>query len=79
MGVFFHVTWLLVAGLLLFFEFRSKLRLNHPPVLDEGAPLGVKRRILAAVVVLIFVLSFTPDPIRGAGLIDLLSGAWGAP
>jgi len=29
-GVFFHVTWLVVAAVLLFFEFKSKLRLNHP-------------------------------------------------
>ena len=77
MGVFFHVTWLLFAGLLLFFEFKSKLRLNHPRVLDEGAPLGWKRRLLSVVIVLIFVLSFVPDPVKGASLIDFLSGAWG--
>ncbi|HPW17089.1 MAG TPA: site-2 protease family protein [Candidatus Aminicenantes bacterium] len=76
LGVFFHVTWLLIAGLLLFFEFRSKLRLNHPPVVDEGAPLGWKRRVLSAVVAAVFVLSFIPDPIQGAGLIDILSGKW---
>ena len=64
------------AGLLLFFEFRSKLRLNHPPVVDEGAPLGWKRRVLSAVVAAVFVLSFIPDPIQGAGLIDILSGKW---
>lgn len=79
MGVFFHVTWLLIAGLLLFFEFRSKLRLNHPPVVDETAPLGWKRRVLSVVVILIFVLSFIPDPVKGAGLIDFLKGSWGAP
>jgi len=76
MGVFFHLTWLLVAVLLLFFELRSKTRLNHPPVVDEGAPLGWKRRLLSALLLLIFVLSFIPDPVKGAGLIDILSGAW---
>jgi hypothetical protein len=76
MGVFFHLTWLLVAALLIFFELRSKMRLNHPPVVDEGAPLGLKRRLLSALLLLIFVLSFIPDPVKGAGLIDILSGAW---
>jgi membrane-associated protease RseP (regulator of RpoE activity) len=76
LGVFFHVTWLLIAGLLLYFEFRSKLRLYHPPVVDEGAPLGWKRRVLSVVIVVIFILSFIPDPIKGAGLIDLLNGKW---
>jgi hypothetical protein len=78
MGVFFHVTWLLVAGLLLFFEFRTKLRLNHPRVVDEGAPLGWKRRVLSVAVVVIFILSFVPDPVRDASLIDFLNGAWGS-
>ncbi|HSA94998.1 MAG TPA: site-2 protease family protein [Acidobacteriota bacterium] len=79
MGVFFHVTWLILAGLVLFFEFRSKLRLNHPRVLDESAPLGRKRWFLSAAIVLIFVLSFIPDPVKGASLIDILNGAWGRP
>jgi len=77
MGVFFHVTWLIFAGLILFFEFKSKLRLNHPRVLDEGAPLGRKRWLLSAAIVLIFVLSFVPDPVKGASLIDFLGGRWG--
>jgi membrane-associated protease RseP (regulator of RpoE activity) len=77
MGIFFHVTWLVFAGLLLFFEFKSKLRLNHPRVVDEDAPLGWKRRLVSVLIVLIFVLSFIPDPVKGASLIDFLSGAWG--
>ncbi len=76
LGVFFHITWFVVAGVLLFFEYKSKLRLNHPPVLDEDAPLGLKRGILAALAVVIFVLSFIPDPVQGAGLIDILKGKW---
>lgn len=76
LGVFFHVTWLLVAGLLVFFELRTKLRLNHPPVVDGDAPLGWKRRVLGVAILAIFVLSFVPDPVKGAGLIDLLNGRW---
>lgn len=73
MGVFFHLTWLLVAGIILFFEYRSRSRLNHPPVVDEAAPLGPKRRFLSALVVVIFVLSFIPDPVKGAGLLDIIA------
>jgi membrane-associated protease RseP (regulator of RpoE activity) len=73
MGVFFHLTWLLVAGIILFFEYKSKFRLSHPPVVDEAAPLDPKRRLLSALVVIIFVLSFIPDPVKGAGLLDILA------
>lgn len=78
MGVFFHLSWLILAAVMLFFEFRSKMRLRHPPVTDEDAPLGLKRTVLSLVVLLIFVLSFIPDPIKGASLLDILSGSWGA-
>jgi membrane-associated protease RseP (regulator of RpoE activity) len=78
LGIFFHITWLVVAGVLLFFEFKSKMYLRHPPVYDEDAPLGLKRTVLSLVVLLIFVLSFIPDPIKGASLLDILSGSWGA-
>lgn len=76
LGVFFHVTWLIIAGVLLYFDRKSKSRLSHPPVFDENAPLGARRGWLAALVVAIFVLSFIPDPVQGAGLIDLLKGSW---
>jgi len=76
LGVFFHVTWLILAGLLLFFESRSKSRLKHPPVIDEGAPLGRTRLVLSVAVVLVFILSFIPDPVKNAGLIDLLNVKW---
>jgi len=78
MGVFFHVTWIVLAAVLLFFEFKSRMRLNHPPVVDEAAPLGPKRAILSVLIVLIFVLSFIPDPVEGVGLLDLFKGASGA-
>lgn len=79
MGLVFHLTWLILAAVLLFFEFRSKMRLQHPPVLDEDAPLGTKRTILSIVILLIFILSFIPDPVKGVGLLDLIKGASGSP
>jgi membrane-associated protease RseP (regulator of RpoE activity) len=78
MGLFYHLTWLILAAVMLFFEFRSKMRLQHPRVLDEDAPLGTKRTILSIVILLIFILSFIPDPVQGVGLLDLLKGAPGS-
>jgi membrane-associated protease RseP (regulator of RpoE activity) len=77
MGVFFHVTWLVLAGLLLVFELKTKMSLSHPPVFDEGAPLGRRRTILGAVVLLIFVLTFVPAPTGGVSLLDFIKGTAG--
>ena len=74
LGVFFHLTWLVLAAFIVVFELKSRMRLRHPPVMDEDAPLGRKRTLLAIALVLIFVLSFVPDPVRGVGLLDLLKG-----
>ncbi len=38
--------------------------LKHPPVRDEERPLDSGRKVLAAVALLIFVLSFTPMPMQ---------------
>jgi len=78
MGVFFHLTWLLVAAIILLFEFKSKLRLRHPPVADEDVPLDPRRRFLSVLIIVIFILSFIPDPVKGAGLLDIIKGALGA-
>lgn len=42
-------------------------RLRHPEVLDEETPLDPRRRAVAALVLLILVLSFVPVPIRESG------------
>ena len=78
MGVFFQVSWLVLAALILFFEFKSKMHLRHPSVIDEDAPLGLKRTLLSVAIVLIFILSFFPDLVKGYGLLDFLKGTWGA-
>ena len=39
------------------------LGLRHPPVADELRPLGRARQAIAAVVLLIFLLSFAPVPL----------------
>jgi membrane-associated protease RseP (regulator of RpoE activity) len=78
MGVFFWVGWFLWAAVILFFEFKSKLRLRHPPVLDEDSPLDPKRRFLSVLVVVIFILSFIPDPVKGFDLLSLFKGLAGS-
>jgi membrane-associated protease RseP (regulator of RpoE activity) len=70
LGIFFWVGWFLWAILILFMGMR------HPAIEDEAEPLSQGRKIIAYVIVLIFILSFIPDPIKGYGLVDLLRELW---
>jgi membrane-associated protease RseP (regulator of RpoE activity) len=38
--------------------------LRHPPVVDEDTPLDFRRKLVAAVVLLIFVVCFAPIPLE---------------
>jgi len=66
LGVFFWAGWLLWAGLILI------LGVKHPPIWDEGAPLGKARTIWAILILIIFAVSFIPAPIQGYDLISLI-------
>jgi membrane-associated protease RseP (regulator of RpoE activity) len=66
MGVFFFAGWLLWAVLI------AVLGLRHPPVMDEPVPLSDGRRWLGYLVLAVFALSFTPSPIQGSSILDLL-------
>jgi len=66
MGVIFWVGWFIWAFIILF------LGLRHPRVLDEATPLSPGRKFIGYVVILIFILSFIPDPIKGYSLFDIL-------
>jgi membrane-associated protease RseP (regulator of RpoE activity) len=77
MGFFFHTTWLILAAVILVLEVRSKMRLRHPPVVDEAAPLGSRRTVLALILLVIFALSFIPDPVKGVSLLDVIKGGAG--
>ena len=66
MGIFFWVGWFIWAFLLLF------MGLKHPAVLDEGVHLSPGRKFISYVVILIFILCFIPDPIKGLSLFDIL-------
>jgi len=77
MGVLFWTGWLVFGAVILFFDFKYKLGLRHPPVLDEEAPLDPRRRVLAVLIVVVFVLSFIPDPVKGFSLLSLFKGLTG--
>ncbi|UCE40503.1 MAG: site-2 protease family protein [Candidatus Aminicenantes bacterium] len=66
MGIFFWIGWF-VWALLIYF-----LGLKHPRIFDEDIPLSPKRRLLSVLALFIFVVSFTPEPIMGYNLFDLL-------
>jgi hypothetical protein len=66
LGVFLWVGWFLWAFLIIL------LGTKHPAIEDEAEPLSQGRKIVAYVIILIFILSFIPDPIKGFNLLDLL-------
>jgi membrane-associated protease RseP (regulator of RpoE activity) len=66
MGIFFWIGWF-VWALLIYF-----LGLKHPRILDEDIPLSSSRKLLSALVLIIFIVSFTPQPIMGYNLLDLV-------
>jgi len=65
-GIFFWVGWLVWALLIRF------IGLRHPPVMDEYMPLSSGRKKVAVLLLVIFFLSITPDPIQGYNLFDLI-------
>jgi len=69
MGIFFWLGWFLWAFIILL------LGLRHPRVIDEGNSLSPGRKFVGFLVLLIFILSFIPDPIKGyegANLIEII-------
>jgi membrane-associated protease RseP (regulator of RpoE activity) len=58
LGILFWQGWLLWAGLIFFFG-RS-----HPDPLDDVTRLDARRKVIALAVLLIFLLTFTPLPLR---------------
>ncbi len=58
MGIFLWPGWLMWAILMWFFKLR------HPPLIDETSELDRKYRVLGALVLLVFILTFLPSPIQ---------------
>ncbi len=56
--IFVFRGWLLFAIMLLLFGFK------HPPPVDPFTPLDFKRKLIGILMLVIFVLSFSPIPLR---------------
>jgi membrane-associated protease RseP (regulator of RpoE activity) len=69
LGVFCFVGWLVLAVIVLLLKIH-----RHPRVWDESAPLGRARTWIAAGLVLIFLLCFIPDPVKGMDLLTIVRG-----
>lgn len=66
MGIIFWIGWFIWA-LIIFV-----LGLKHPRIVDEETPLSPRRKLMGVVALIIFILSFIPDPIKGYSLFDLM-------
>lgn len=66
LAVFYNPGWLTLILLLLFFGMR------HPRPFDEATPIDAKRKVVALLMLLVFILSFTPTPFP-----DLTAGFFG--
>ncbi len=69
LGIFFWIGWFIWVFIILL------LGLKHPRVVDEATPLSPRRKFVGFLVIIIFVLTFIPDPIKGyegTQLLDLL-------
>ncbi|NIN01094.1 MAG: site-2 protease family protein [candidate division Zixibacteria bacterium] len=58
LGYFFWEGWFVWVVLVLL------IKIGHPPTLNDQVPLDIKRKVIGWVAMLIFVLSFTPVPIK---------------
>lgn len=70
MGIFFWIGWIVWTLVIVL------LGLRHPRVVDDRERLSLSRRIIGVLVLLIFVVSFIPAPIKGYSLLELLR-QWG--
>jgi membrane-associated protease RseP (regulator of RpoE activity) len=55
--IFYYPGWILLLILFVLFGLR------HPAPLDDGTPLDGKRKVLGGIMLLIFLISFTPAPL----------------
>jgi membrane-associated protease RseP (regulator of RpoE activity) len=58
LGAFFYMGWLVWAILVLF------IGVDHPPVIDDDAPIDAKRKVIGWIAFAIFVLTFIPSPVQ---------------
>lgn len=70
MGTVFWFGWFFWALLI------GIIGLKHPQIVDEEVPLTPGRKWIAIFVLIIFILSFIPDPIKGFSLLNLVGGGF---
>lgn len=58
LGYFLWSGWFIWVGLVLL------IKIGHPPTLNDQIPLDTKRKVMGWLAMFIFVLSFTPVPIK---------------
>jgi membrane-associated protease RseP (regulator of RpoE activity) len=63
LAVFYNPGWLTLVIILLIFGMR------HPHPVDMETELDTKRKILAFIILVIFILSFTPSPFPGLNIL----------
>ena len=66
MGIFLWAGWIVWALVILLLGFK------HPQLRGQQEPLSPGRRWLSAVIIVIFVLSFIPAPIKGYSLVEFI-------
>jgi uncharacterized membrane protein YecN with MAPEG domain len=57
-GSFFNTSWLVWIVLLI-----VVVRVQHPPSMDDQRPLASRHKLLALAALVIFILSFIPEPL----------------
>jgi len=65
MGIIFWIGWFLWAFIILV------LGLRHPRIIDEETPLSPRRKFMGLIALVIFILSFIPDPLKGYSVFDV--------
>lgn len=70
--IFLLMAWFYWLGWLVLFIVLILLKIRHPKVIDEMAPLDRTRRILFVAVVVIFILSFIPAPVEEYNILDFI-------
>jgi membrane-associated protease RseP (regulator of RpoE activity) len=60
---FWSVSWVVMTLMMAVMAVTMSFR--HPPVPDQDTPLDPQRKLIALVALIIFVICFTPTPIKG--------------
>jgi len=71
LAIFYSAGWLVLTILL------SVFGIHHPQPVDSVTPLDKRRRVLAVVMLFIFIFSFVPAPFPGGSLIELFGKLFG--